>query len=140
MKKLSKDKIEEISGYVEKGLPQDSVAALAGVGLPTYQGWLRRAKTDDDHDPLIYQLALAINAAKGRFVARNVDNVQTAGDSGSYQASQWLLEKRDSKNFGKKKEEDDTPPRVIVVPAVEGTVEDWMEKHGKKKEGETQEP
>lgn len=139
-KKLSNETIEKIAKYVEEGLPQDSVSALVDIQPSTLKSWLLRSKKEDEKDPLIYKLGWAVAAAHARFVQKNVDNVQTAGDSGSYQASQWLLEQRDPDNWGKKKEDDDVPVRVVVVPEVM-SVEDWMKKNaGKKEEVETENP
>lgn len=132
-KKLSHDKITEIVGYVREGLPLDSVAALSDVGLQTLQGWLRRAKKEEEQDPLIYKLAWEVEKAHATFVRHNVEKVQEIGDSGNLSAVTFLLEKRDAKNFSKQKEEDDTPTRVIVVPEVMD-VTSWVEKHGNKKE------
>ena len=139
MKLLSDETIKKVCEAVEQGLPKDSVAALAGVKPSTLVKWLKRTKLDGDKDPLIYKLGMKINEAHARFVARNVRNVQEAGDSGSYQASQWLLEKRDKKNFGKAQEEEGAINRVVVVPAVM-SIDDWKTKHENKSPPEADKP
>ncbi len=138
-KKLCNAIIPELAKYTAEGLPYDSAAALCGIKEATLLGWLTRAKKDDEPDPLIYKLAWAMEKAHAQFVHRNVNNIDAAGNAGNVKASQWLLEKRDEKNFGKRQEEEAPVSKVIVVPAVQ-SIEEWMEKHGDKSPTEADAP
>ena len=139
IKKLTNDVIRDLWKYASEGLPLDSAAALCGLKEKTLVGWLSRAKKDDELDPLIYKLAWAMERGHAQFVYRNVNNIDKAGKAGSYQASQWLLEKRDAANFGKQEREEAPVSKVIVVPAVL-SVEEWVQKHGDKTPKEAEKP
>jgi len=138
-KKLCNEVIENLACYTAEGLPHDSAAALCGIKESTLLGWLARSKRDDENDPLIYKLAWAMSKAHAQFVHRNVNNIDSAGKAGNVKASQWLLEKRDEKNFGKKEQEEAPVSKVIVVPAVM-SIDEWKEKHGDKSPTEVQQP
>ncbi len=138
-KKLCVEVIRKLAQYTSEGLPHDSAAALCDIKEKTLLGWLARAKRDDEKDPLIYQLAFAMHKAHANFVHRNVNNIDAAGKAGNVKASQWLLEKRDEKNFGKLEKEEAPVSKVIVVPAVM-SIDEWKEKHGDKSPTEANAP
>ena len=138
-KKLCNEVIKKLAHYTSEGLPYDSAAALCGIKEKTLINWLARAKKDDEKDPLIYKLAWAMEAGHAKFVHRNVNNIDAAGKAGNVKASQWLLEKRDARNFAKKEQEEVPVSRVIVVPAVQ-SIDEWMEKHGDKSPTEADAP
>lgn len=89
--KLTPELIEVICREIRNGVPRKHAAAIAGIGESTLYEYVA-----DNPD-----FAERVKKSDAEAISRNVGVVQVAAQN-SWQASAWWLERRHSKDFGRK--------------------------------------
>ena len=92
MSKYTPEIIEEICGYLEKGLNQKDACILADISHQTFHRW------QNEHS----EFSEAIGKAKVKNKQFHLEKIRTAT---SWQASTWYLERVYHEEFSLKKEE-----------------------------------
>jgi transposase-like protein len=92
--KYTEARVRKICESVAQGLPYQHAAALAGINRHTLTAW---RKTYPD-------FADALEQAESEFVRHHIGNITAAADSGTWQASAWLLERKFPAEFALKAE------------------------------------
>jgi hypothetical protein len=110
--KYTPERSRAICEALELGTPRTHAAAAAGIDDSTFYDWLK-------HFP---HFSNAVKAAEARCIQTRLERIRTAGQSGSWQADAWVLERRFSNEFGKTVQEQrhtnaagDGPVEVVVV-------------------------
>jgi len=78
--------VEKIAGYVAEGNYASVACALAGVSEASYYAWLK-----DESKPEFLE---AIKEAEAVAEAESIKSIREAGNSGSWQAHAWYLERK----------------------------------------------
>ena len=84
---------------IAKGATRERAADLAGVGTRSVYRWLARGKKDTAGP--YWQLWHDIKRARGRFVEYCLTAINEAAIT-HWQAAAWLLERRESRHYGRK--------------------------------------
>jgi hypothetical protein len=82
--KYTETRVRKICEAVAGGLPFQQAAALGGINRHTIAAW-RNAHPE---------FADALEQAESDFIQHHIGNIETAADSGQWQASAWLLERK----------------------------------------------
>ena len=92
---------------VEIGLPIIQCCASAGICEGAFYGYCRKAERDIADGLTIRQSAYIkfvqeVKEAKAKFAMKHLMNISNSADTGTWQASAWLLERRMPDDFGEK--------------------------------------
>jgi len=87
--KYTEARVKKVCAAVAQGLTYQDAAALAGINRHTLAAW-RTAHPE---------FADALEQAESEFVRHHVGNIVAAADSGTWQASAWLLERRHPESY-----------------------------------------
>lgn len=103
MAKYEPKRIEIILDAIGQGMTQKDAGILAGVSEDTISLW-KKEKPDFSERMLQKEI---------EFKRLNVNVIQNASLSGTWQASAWLLERKFPKEFGQRSELDDEAKKNI---------------------------
>ena len=90
------DKVEELT---RKGLHKYRIAAALDIGRKTFSNWMKLGARHPDEYPDCAALLARIKRAEAWKVEKNIGNIQTAADTGQWQASAWILERQHPEEF-----------------------------------------
>lgn len=95
--KLTPETQEKICNEIKRGLPVSHAAELAGITQRTYYNWYNKGK--NAKSGRFKEFYNKIEEAKAYGIALRVENIRKAGESGTWQADAWWLERMDPDNF-----------------------------------------
>lgn len=98
--KLTKQAKDTIVHAISKGTPIKYAAQAAGIHPATFFRWLEQGEQQDVGP--YRDFYNAIEKAQGAAVVSHLSNIENAAQSGSWQASAWLLERRFHQDFSRK--------------------------------------
>ena len=110
--KYSESRVKKVCKAISEGLTYQDAAALAGINRHTLANW---RKTYPDFED-------ALEQAEAAFVEHHIHNIEAAADSGKWQASAWLLERRHPESFALRAE-----LRLNQVEEPDSEEDDWDE-------------
>lgn len=90
------DRVEELA---KKGLHKYRIAAALGISRFTLCGWIRNGRENPEEYPDCAALIQRLKRAEAAKIEKNITNIQVAGDTGSWQASAWILERQHPEEF-----------------------------------------
>ena len=81
------------------GSTMAQAAEFGGISSRTLGRWLDRGRKgeSDEYEAFLHE----VNTAKATMIVSNLANINRAAQSGTWQASAWLLERRDPANYGR---------------------------------------
>lgn len=121
-KTLADDKatLEVIKKAIEIGMPIQKACSFAMVSKSTLDKLLDRGERDVEEgiESKEAEVYLEVEHAKAVFQMNNLEVLNKAGQSGSWQASAWLLERRCPEDFGNARNKGDEVQRIQIVSDV----------------------
>lgn len=97
--KFSPEVQARVCAALERAVPRDKAALIGNISPRCFHDWMRRGIAGDER---YVAFADAVKAAEARCVERQLERIEAAAESGSWQASAWILERRWHKDFGRK--------------------------------------
>lgn len=98
--KITQNIIQEISKYIEIGLPNRDAAQACGICEATFYNWIQRGQKAKKG--LYLEFLESLKKANARHMARNAAIIEKAAQEGRWQASAWMLERRHPDEWGNK--------------------------------------
>lgn len=101
--KLTPELQEKFCKYLASGLTKKGAADAVCITETTLYAWINQGQADQDKGKeTIYSKFLeSVKQAEARFKLTHIKNIKTAGDSGNWQASAWLLERCYRDEYGR---------------------------------------
>lgn len=111
-RKLSDELIAELYKWISMGLTNVDACRLCNIHEATFYRWLKNGKSGRGSS-LERKLCEAMKKAEAEFKAIHVANIMSEAKKGTWQASAWLLERRQPKEYARidrkdSQKEDDT--------------------------------
>lgn len=106
---------------VRLGMSNEKACDYAGIEECTFYAYTNRAEKDikaGKKDTINIKFQKEYKKAKADFILRHVTRITQASDNGTWQASAWLLERRQPKDFGLKINQNEDLEKVEVVSDV----------------------
>jgi hypothetical protein len=109
--KLTKEIIDIAKQYISVGTPVIHVCNALTITEPTWYGWFNKGEdiynnetlTDEEREKdLYFKFFKVVKKAKADLIARNLQIIEKAAETGNWTAAAWKLERLDYENFGKK--------------------------------------
>lgn len=120
--KLTKDTTERFLQGLKLGLTYRLAASYAGVGVSTVHNWIARG--DRDSGTIYSEFRDAVKEAEGINAAQCMARIIKAADTGQWQASAWILERRYPADYGRRVQEVHHTGQVETGPDVSQMAED----------------
>ncbi len=98
--KLTEELIEQIAAAIRGGCYVETASALCGVSKDTFYRWLKEA-LGEDASPLHVKLSDAVKKGLAEAEARDVAVIDSAAQSGQWQAAAWRLERKFPEKWGR---------------------------------------
>lgn len=109
---LTEERLNQIVNYLRQGAYAEDAAQASGISDVTYYNWLNRGKAEEQRqsqglDPnpeeeKYLRFLRAIKTAQAEGAMRHVTNVVRAADDGNWQASAWMLERKNPGKWGRR--------------------------------------
>lgn len=96
--KLTKELIERVVTYLQKGAYVETAAAAAGISKETFYHWLHQGANKESG--LMRDFSDAVEKAQADSELRDLEIIDKAAESGQWKASAWRLERRNYKRWG----------------------------------------
>lgn len=116
LNKLDDRRYKIIIEAIRGGNSRSTAFKLAGIHMDTGFDWLRYGRQNPEKFPQYVKLREDIEQAEAEFEADRVAIVKTAGDTGTWQAAAWWLERKRPEDWGRNR--DPTPPAELSRPTV----------------------
>ena len=122
-KLLKKDVKDTIISFIRNGNYIKTACMAAGISNATFHNWVNRAgnyhpDNGDEQDKIYFDFLEELKMAEAENIARNVQNIQSYGDSSkqsNWTASAWLLERKYPSEFGRRMELEVGPSKVLIA-------------------------
>lgn len=116
----NKEALEVIKKAIEIGMPLQKACSYAMVSKTALDKVLDRGERDVEEgiESKEADLYLEVEHSKAVFQANNLEVLNKAGQSGSWQASAWLLERRCPEDFGNNRNKGEEVQRIQIVSDV----------------------
>lgn len=116
----NKEAMEVIKKAIEIGMPLQRACAIAMVSKTSLDKILDRGERDVEEgiESKEADVYLEVEHSKAVFQMNNLEVLNKAGQSGSWQASAWLLERRCPEDFGNNRNKGEEVQRIQIVSDV----------------------
>lgn len=116
----NKEAMEVIKKAIEIGMPLQKACSYAMVSKTALDKVLDRGERDVDEgiESKEADIYLEVEHSKAVFQVNNLEVLNKAGQSGSWQASAWLLERRCPEDFGNNRNKGEEVQRIQIVSDV----------------------
>lgn len=116
----NKEALEVIKKAIEIGMPLQKACSYAMVSKTALDKVLDRGERDVEEgiESKEADLYLEVEHSKAVFQANNLEVLNKAGQSGSWQASAWLLERRCPEDFGNNRNKGEEVQRIQILSDV----------------------
>lgn len=99
--KLTEKLIKEVCTYIENGLSNIDACRMAGMSESAFYEYQQRGKNPEEKNPIFEEFVESIKKALIKFKLYHLQKIRIAGDSGTWQASAWLMERKFKEEFGR---------------------------------------
>lgn len=116
----NKEAMEVIKKAIEIGMPLQKACSYAMVSKTALDKVLDRGERDVEEgiESKEADIYLEVEHSKAVFQVNNLEVLNKAGQSGSWQASAWLLERRCPEDFGNNRNKGEEVQRIQIVSDV----------------------
>jgi len=109
---LSDEKLKVLIASLKNGAYVETACSYAGIGTSSVYRWLERGRVEDERlqngeapnpeETPYWEIWDAIEKARSEATLRNLTLIQTAAQSGSWQAAAWYLERTSPKLYARR--------------------------------------
>lgn len=97
--KLTPDMQKRICEAIRLGMTRERAAWFCGIHRITFLRWIARG--DKATSGKYFEFCEALKKAETEGIAVNLKNIHNAAQSGAWQASAWILERRHPEEYGR---------------------------------------
>lgn len=99
--KLTKKLIKEVCTYIENGLSNVDACRMVNINESTFYEYIKRGNDPKEKNCIFSEFNKSIKKALIKFKLYHLQKIRIAGDSGTWQASAWLMERKFKEEFGR---------------------------------------
>lgn len=109
---VNDERVKVLINSLKNGAYVETACAYSGIGTSSVYRWIERGKAEDERlqngdtpnpeETPYWEIWDAIEKARSEAMLRNITLIQTAAQSGSWQAAAWFLERTNPKLYGRR--------------------------------------
>ena len=109
---VNDERVKVLINSLKNGAYVETACAYSGIGTSSVYRWIERGKAEDERlqqgespnpeETPYWEIWDTIEKARSEAMLRNITLIQTAAQSGSWQAAAWFLERTNPKLYGRR--------------------------------------